>query len=187
MGYFLWNFLYLLPPPSIFCSKFLNFSYEVRKRLTNPFEESGDVFGTEAFAISKMYLHTHGNILDGRPFAPKTFHVSTPRKGYFKNCKVYQFSAQNACKLIAPHLRIPNVMPQQNTFKRCRCMSALVNADSPITSDWIPVVDQVFRLVSIALTYMAGVIPAENFPYSTQTRISEDNEVPENSSFSVPW
>lgn len=63
-------------------------------------------------------------------------------------------------------------------------MSALVNAAVPVTSDWIPVMDQVFLLVSITLTYMAGVIPAEKFPYSTQTRISEDNEVPENSSFS---
>ncbi|XP_022867756.1 uncharacterized protein LOC111387431 isoform X2 [Olea europaea var. sylvestris] len=134
--------------------------------------------------LSPVKLHSRGNILDGRSFVPKTFHVSSPSKRYVKNCKVYQFSAQHACKLIASHLRIPNVMPQQKTFMRCRCMSALVNAAVPVTSDWIPVMDQVFLLVSITLTYMAGVIPAEKFPYSTQTRISEDNEVPENSSFS---
>ncbi|KAL2540746.1 hypothetical protein Adt_01724 [Abeliophyllum distichum] len=133
---------------------------------------------------SPVKLHSRGNVLEERSFVPKTFHVSTPRNRCSKNCKVNQFSAQNAFKLIAPHLRILNVIPKQKTDMRCRCLSALVNADAPITSDWVPVMDQVFLLVSITLTYMAGVIPAEKFPYKTQTRISGDNEVPENSSFS---
>ncbi|KAK6143996.1 hypothetical protein DH2020_020816 [Rehmannia glutinosa] len=120
---------------------------------------------------SNVKLQVHGNFLEEQFFVAKTSHLPARR-----------FSSWKAHKLIASDLRIPDGIPQWKTPIRCCCLSALANADAAISSEWVPLLDQVLLLASIALTYMAGVIPAEKSPYNTQKSTPLIDVLPESSS-----
>lgn len=58
------------------------------------------------------------------------------------------------------------------------------NADNLADSGWVPYVDQVLLMVSIFLTYIAGVIPSGNPLPDANKSPSNDFAVPENYSLS---
>ncbi|KDP26400.1 hypothetical protein JCGZ_17558 [Jatropha curcas] len=61
---------------------------------------------------------------------------------------------------------------------RCSCLGSLVDPDGLTASDLVSVSDQLLLITSIALTYMAGVLPLKR-PNFTSWRISYDNVVGE--------
>ncbi|KAG8370877.1 hypothetical protein BUALT_Bualt13G0029100 [Buddleja alternifolia] len=132
---------------------------------------------------SIVKLQAHGNVLEDQFFLAKTSHIRARRSFSPESCKVNLFSSWKAQKLIATHSRILTGSPKQETLIRSCSLSALANAGA-ITSEWVPFADQVLLLASITLTYMAGVIPAENSLYKNQASIPLDDVAPENSSSS---
>ncbi|PIN22759.1 hypothetical protein CDL12_04520 [Handroanthus impetiginosus] len=133
---------------------------------------------------SNVKLQVHGNVLEEQVFLARASHLPARRSFYRGSCKLNPLSQWKACKLIASHIRILNGSPKQETSPRCCCLSALATADSAITYEWVPFVDQVLLLASITLAYMAGVIPAEKSQYNNQTSTPLLDVVPENSSSS---
>ncbi|KAL3828133.1 hypothetical protein ACJIZ3_016935 [Penstemon smallii] len=132
---------------------------------------------------SNVRFLARGNVTEKQFLPAKTPYVP-PRSNFRRrSCKVNQLSPWKVCKLIDPHSRILNRSPKQETRRFC-CLSALVNADVAITSEWVPIMDQVLLLASITLTYMAGVIPAQKSLYNTQRSNSNVDMVHENSSSS---
>lgn len=90
---------------------------------------------------------------------------------------MYKLSAFGATNLeVSSHLQ---AMPL-----KCFGLGALVDFDSASASELVPVVDQMLLMTSIFLTYVAGVIPAENPCTSYPKIISDKNVTPESSSSS---
>ncbi|KAK4441518.1 hypothetical protein Salat_0486700 [Sesamum alatum] len=127
---------------------------------------------------SNVKLQVHGNVLE-EFFLAKTLHLPARRGFYVGGSKVNRFLQWRACRLVAPHLRIPNGCARQETPIKCCSLSALAT-EGAVASNWVPFVNQVLLLASITLTYMAGVIPSEKTLYNTQT--STSNVLPKNSS-----
>lgn len=59
-----------------------------------------------------------------------------------------------------------------------------MNSSGVMTSDWIPIVDQVLLMTSVFLTYMAGVIPVEKSPFNYEQSTPNDRMVPDEASVS---
>ncbi|KAL3620523.1 hypothetical protein CASFOL_035435 [Castilleja foliolosa] len=126
-------------------------------------------------------LQVHGNVVGEQLFVPKSSHFTALRIHHGGN-KMKRLSSLKAPKLSASNLGILNGNPKWKTPIRCRCLSALANADAAITYEWVPFIDQVLLLASITLTYMAGVIPAEKSPSNTQKSKPIIDVIPDNSS-----
>ncbi|XP_073154652.1 uncharacterized protein [Henckelia pumila] len=129
-------------------------------------------------------LQAHGIALKEPLLLAKTSHVPTQRKIYCTSCKVMPLSLGRAHNLIAPRLSMSNGIPKSRTLNRCYCLGALVSADGAISSDWVPIADQVLLLASMILTFIAGVIPTEKNLYNNSTIGSQDDVIPESSSSS---
>lgn len=67
---------------------------------------------------------------------------------------------------------------------KCLCYGSLINSGGVMTSDWIPIVDQVLLMTSVFLTYMAGVIPAEKSSFNSKQSTANDRMVPDEASVS---
>ncbi|EYU17984.1 hypothetical protein ABFS82_14G211000 [Erythranthe guttata] len=132
---------------------------------------------------SNVKLHFNGNVLEEQLVMAKTSHLQARRSFYYGSNNVNRFSSWKALKH-APLSKILKGTPGRKTHMTCYCSSALASANSVLASDWVPLMDQILLLASITLTYMAGVIPVEKSPYSTQMSTPLGDVVPGNSSSS---
>ncbi|KAG6425418.1 hypothetical protein SASPL_115853 [Salvia splendens] len=129
-------------------------------------------------------LQVRGTLLEEWSCLPKVpYHPA--KRGFPIGSK--KVSTLSSCRIIAPQKKILNGSPRRKTT-RCYCSNALANvgavAAAATTSDWVPFIDQVLLLASISLTYMAGVVPQEKYPFNTQTSVPPFDVIPESSSSS---
>lgn len=115
---------------------------------------------------------------------PKDVHFGIPR--FKKLCagsyKVNPLFSIGVCK---PSAFCMARLYRKESPMKCHCYFTLMNSGGMITSDWIPIVDQVLLMTSVLLTYMAGVIPAEKSPFISQNSTANDRMVPDEASVSV--
>lgn len=62
---------------------------------------------------------------------------------------------------------------------RCSCLGALVDPDGATASGLVSISDQLLLMASIALTYMAGVIPTDRPNLNSWRNMADDNVVHE--------
>ncbi|KAL3531127.1 hypothetical protein ACH5RR_010449 [Cinchona calisaya] len=130
-----------------------------------------------------LKLNLHRNCIKEQFFLPANALTRLRREYFFRSCKAIQLSSWNSCKLECSFAN-RKVYSLQESFTKCHCLGALVNADSLTTSDWVPNVDQVLLMASIFLTYIAGVIPARKPLSEANKSTSNYFEVRKNSSLS---
>lgn len=119
--------------------------------------------------------------------SPNDVHFGIPsfRKSRTASYKVNPLSSIGVCKPSA--FCITNLkarMCRKESPMKCHCYGTLMNSGGLMTSDWIPIVDQVLLMTSVFLTYMAGVIPAEKSPFNSQQSTANDRMVPDEVSVS---
>ncbi|KAL1816843.1 hypothetical protein ACET3Z_019417 [Daucus carota] len=132
---------------------------------------------------SHMKLFVGRYCVSGNRASLKDVHLEIPRKSCAAFFKANTLSSVGVCNPSAFRITNPRLCRKESPIK-FHCFGTLMNSSGVITSDWIPIVDQVLLMTSVFLTYMAGVIPAEKSLFNPQQRTANDHVVPDEASVS---
>ncbi|PIA40176.1 hypothetical protein AQUCO_02500107v1 [Aquilegia coerulea] len=135
--------------------------------------------------LSRVNVHIGRTVFEPSHFIPRNVSLRFLQRGCKKRCYgkfdvrvsslgVFDFSAHTSM------FRGRNVSLKENLM-RCCCFGALINPDSATVSNWVPVLDQVLMMVSIVLTYIAGVVPPD-MTYSNSVKMPVLDATPPRSS-----
>ncbi|KAJ4969390.1 hypothetical protein NE237_016091 [Protea cynaroides] len=96
-----------------------------------------------------------------------------------------QLSSCKPWELGAPTVKLSRGSQHFREFSLRRCfLGTLTNPESPMSLEWVPVVDQVLLMTSLVLAYMAGVVPSKKDNFGNGNSTAGNNVVPANSASS---
>ncbi|XP_025013480.1 uncharacterized protein LOC8264969 isoform X3 [Ricinus communis] len=93
------------------------------------------------------------------------------------SCKVFHFPPRKTCSTGLSYMKASPYT--RESYLRYRCLGSLVDPDGVTASDLVAISDQLLLVASIALTYMAGVIPNKSSNYTSLGNFLDDDMVRE--------
>ncbi|XP_058103433.1 uncharacterized protein LOC131247003 [Magnolia sinica] len=113
-------------------------------------------------------LHLQRSCFKASDFMPHNVYFKILDRKHFRGkCRHVRFPSQEVCELGAS---LATTWKGSRQFKelpsRCCCLGTLIHAENVTSISWIPIVDQVLLMATVAFAYMAGVIPSNKVSFN---------------------
>ncbi|KAK6940543.1 hypothetical protein RJ641_030074 [Dillenia turbinata] len=137
-------------------------------------------------SLSQINPHFHRSCIKDVAFPSKSFNpIKLPRNYSCGSCKLFLFAARKGGRHFVPQVPVIKVSRcLLESSMSCSCLGSLVDPDGAAAIEWASDVDQVLLLVSMFLTYVAGVVPTRKASSHSQKETSDGSVVFEGSTFS---
>ncbi|KAJ9176561.1 hypothetical protein P3X46_011863 [Hevea brasiliensis] len=134
-------------------------------------------------STSCVRLHMWTTCAREKSYLIRNSHFRTPQRKYSSgSCKVVQLPLWKMRSIRLSNLKASPC--KRKISLRCSCLGGLVDPDGATASDLVSISNQLLLMASIALTYMAGVIPIDGPNLRSWRNIADDNVVLESAASS---
>ncbi|XP_065875434.1 uncharacterized protein [Euphorbia lathyris] len=130
------------------------------------------------YAASTSYVKLHSwssSVKEKANFIGNT-QFRTPQRNYLhRSCEVFHFPPLKPSSLLFSNFKASPFA--RKTPSRCSSLGSLVDPDGATASDLVSISNQLLLMTSIALTYMAGVVPLKRSNFTSLRNVLDDNDV----------
>ncbi|KAG8641921.1 uncharacterized protein LOC110627367 isoform X2 [Manihot esculenta] len=129
-------------------------------------------------STSCVKLHMWTTCVREKSYLIRDSHFRTSQRKYScGSCKVVKLPFWKTSSTGLSNLKPSRC--KREISSRCSCLGALVDPDGATASGLVSISDQLLLMASIALTYMAGVIPTDRPNLNSWRNMADDNVVHE--------
>ncbi|WCJ38102.1 hypothetical protein M5689_019178 [Euphorbia peplus] len=147
------------------------------------------------YAASTSYVKLHSwstSVKEKGYFIPNTQFRTPLRNCFHRSCEVVHFPPVKPCSLQSSNFKASPI--DRKTHLRCSSLGSLVDPDGVTASDFVSISNQLLLMTSIALTYMAGVVPLKRSNLASLGNVLDDNvdsgsakKTEEHTNIDCPW